>query len=187
VRQDHPVLLLLTLILAAGMALYVAPLLIRAAERYGILDHGDGRLKEQQRPVAYLGGLAVFIAMLVALSVTQEFDSRLLALLLGASLVVSVGLVDDLGTLVPKDKLLGQILAAMVLVKGGITLHLDAIPWYVADVGAVFWIVAVTNAFNILDVSDGLCAGVGAAAAFVLGLWCRFNGGIAEAFLCAAL
>ncbi|MEW5852035.1 MAG: MraY family glycosyltransferase [Myxococcota bacterium] len=177
----------LTLLLATGIALYVAPLLIHAAERYGILDHGDGKLKEQHKPVAYLGGLVVFIAMLVALSVTQEFDARLMALLLGASLVVSVGLVDDLGTLVPKDKLLGQILAALVLVKGGITIHLDAVPWYVADVATVFWIVSVTNAFNILDVSDGLCAGVGAVAGLVLGLWCLHTGLTAEAFLCAAL
>jgi len=176
-----------TATLAAGVALYIAPIISAAAHRYGILDRGDGNLKEQKQPVAYLGGLVVFIAMLVALSVTQQFDTRLLALLLGASLVVSVGLVDDLGTLVPKDKMLGQILAATVLVKGGISIEMTHLPSVVAYLGSVFWIVAVTNAFNIIDVSDGLCAGVGLVTALMMGIWSVAWGDPNQAYLCAAL
>src|SRR4051812_6744151 len=146
-----------------GVALYLAPPIIAAAQRYGILDHGDGRLKEQRQPVAYLGGLVVFIALLVALAVTRTFDPKLLALLLGASLTVSVGLVDDLGTLTPKDKFLGQLLAASVLVKGGVVIQLGDWPWYACQAVSILWVVSVVNAFNIIDVSDGLCAGVGAA------------------------
>jgi UDP-GlcNAc:undecaprenyl-phosphate GlcNAc-1-phosphate transferase len=181
------VLFALTVVLSLGVALYVAPMLMAAAHRYGILDRGDGRLKVQREPVPYLGGLAVFIALLVALAFTQQFDSRLLALLLGAALVVSVGLVDDLGQLTPKDKFLGQVLAAVVMVKGGISIGLEGVPWYVADLASVLWVVSVTNAFNIIDVSDGLCAGVGTVVALALGLWCLHGGAESEAYLCAAL
>lgn len=174
-------------LLSLGLALYLAPLLIHAARRYGILDHPDGNLKEQREPVAYLGGFAVFIAMVIALAVTEAFDPRLLALLLGASIVVSVGLIDDLGTLTPKDKLLGQLLVALVLVKGGILIELEAVPFPVAALASVVWIVAVVNAFNIIDVADGLCAGTGLVASAVMTFFMWHQGARAEAYVCAAL
>ncbi len=180
-------LLVLTALLALGVALYLAPPIMAAAYRYGILDAPDGRLKDHRQPVAYLGGLVVFLAMVVALAVTQVFNERLLAFLLGAALMVGVGLVDDLGTLVPKDKFLGQLLAATVMVKGGIHIQMEAVPWLVADVASVFWIVSVTNAFNIIDVNDGLCAGTGAVAGAFMAGWLHHQGQAPEAFLCAAL
>lgn len=180
-------LLVLTCVLAAAVALYLAPPIIRAAHRYGIMDMPDAGLKDHAQPVAYLGGLVVFLAMLVALAVTQSFNTRMLAMLLGASLVVTVGLVDDLGTLVPKDKFLGQLLAAAVLVKGGVAIQMDAVPWYVADLASAAWIVTVINAFNIIDVNDGLCAGVGATASGIMAGWLYLQHQLPEAFLCAAL
>ena len=150
------VIFLLTAVLAFALALYLAPSIIAAAHRYGILDRPDGNLKVQRDAVPYLGGLVVFLGMLAALAVTQTFNERLLALLLGASLIVSVGLVDDLGTLTPKDKFLGQVLCGVILVKGGISVQLEAVPSYVAAVASVLWMVTVINAFNIIDVSDGL-------------------------------
>ena len=181
------VIFLLTAVLAFGLALYLAPPIIAAAHRYGILDQPDGNLKVQREAVPYLGGLVVFLGMLAALAVTQTFDERLLALLLGASLIVSVGLVDDLGTLTPKDKFLGQLLCGLVLWKGGVSVQLDAVPSYVAAAASVLWMVTIINAFNIIDVSDGLCAGVGAVGAGLLGLWTLHHGALPEAFLCAAL
>jgi UDP-GlcNAc:undecaprenyl-phosphate GlcNAc-1-phosphate transferase len=177
----------LTALLAFALAHYLAPPIIAAAHRYGILDHGDGRLKEQKQPVAYLGGLVVFLGMLAAVAVTQEFDERMLALLLGASLIVSVGLVDDLGTLTPKDKFLGQVLAGTIMVKGGISIQLGTLPGVVGQFASVLWMVSIINAFNIIDVSDGLCAGVGAVASLLMGGWLLLHGARPEAFLCAAL
>jgi len=181
------VIFLLTAVLAFALALYLAPSIIAAAHRYGILDRPDGNLKVQRDAVPYLGGLVVFLGMLAALAVTQTFNERLLALLLGASLIVSVGLVDDLGTLTPKDKFLGQVLCGVILVKGGISVQLEAVPSWVAAVASVLWMVTIINAFNIIDVSDGLCAGVGAVCAALLGAWQLTHGALAEAFLCAAL
>ena len=91
---------------ALSVSLYVAPGLISAAERYGIVDHPNNPLKQQKKPVAYLGGLVIFIGFVLGLAVTTQFDQSVLGLLLATSLVVSVGLIDDLGTLIPRDKFL---------------------------------------------------------------------------------
>jgi UDP-GlcNAc:undecaprenyl-phosphate/decaprenyl-phosphate GlcNAc-1-phosphate transferase len=138
------------------VALYVAPGLIAAAERYGIVDHPNNPLKQHKKPVAYLGGLVIFIGFVLGLAVTTQFDQRVLGLLLATSLVVSVGLIDDLGTLIPRDKFLGQILAALILVKSGIQIDIAGLPFPVAEFLSVFWMVTCMNAFNIVDVSDGL-------------------------------
>ena len=76
-----------------------------------------------------------------------------------------VGLLDDFGALTPSQKLLGQTLAALVLVKSGTYIKLDFLPVWVAIPLTVFWILAVTNALNIIDILDGLAAGVSAIAA----------------------
>lgn len=159
--------------LAIALALYLAPIIIRAALRYGIVDKPKPPLKLQREPVPYLGGMVVFIAFLIALAVTFPFDQRVLAILLSSSLVVSVGLIDDLGTLTPKDKLIGQIVAAVVLVKAGVRIDIAALPWPVDEGASVLWLVTCMNAFNILDVSDGLAttAGiVGSAGACVVAI-----------------
>jgi UDP-GlcNAc:undecaprenyl-phosphate GlcNAc-1-phosphate transferase len=164
---------LLAGVLALLLALYLAPILIAAAHRYGIVDKPKPPLKVQTEPVAYLGGLVVFAAFLVSLAVTFPFDQRVLAILLCASLVVAVGLVDDLGTLTPRDKLVGQVVAALVLVKSGVKIDIVALPFPFDEAVSVFWMVTCMNAFNIVDVSDGLATSaalVGALGASVVAL-----------------
>src|SRR5687767_1046910 len=100
----------LAIIIGAALALYLAPIMIRAAMRYGITDKPKPPLKVHKDPVPYLGGLVVFVAFLMAIAAVLPFDRGVLAILLSSSIVVSVGLVDDLGTLTPKDKFIGQLL-----------------------------------------------------------------------------
>jgi UDP-GlcNAc:undecaprenyl-phosphate GlcNAc-1-phosphate transferase len=174
-------------VVAVGLALYLAPIIIRAALRYGIVDKPKPPLKEHQQPVPYLGGMVVFVAFLGALAVTFPFDQTVLAILLCASIVVSVGLIDDLGTLVPKDKLIGQVVAAIVLVKAGVAINLEALPSPIDEVVSVLWLVTCMNAFNILDVSDGLAATaalIGALGALVVAL---LNGAPMVATMAASL
>jgi UDP-GlcNAc:undecaprenyl-phosphate GlcNAc-1-phosphate transferase len=147
---------ILTSTLSCGLALYLAPILIAAANRYGIVDEPKPPLKLHGAPVAYLGGLVVFAAFLLALAITFPFDQRVLAILLCASLVVATGLVDDLGTLIPRDKFIGQLIAAFVLVKSGVKVDIAAVPFPADEAVSILWMVTCMNAFNIVDVSDGL-------------------------------
>lgn len=156
-----PLLPLVAGALAFLLALYLAPILIRAALRYGIVDQPKPPLKAHDQPTPYLGGLVVFASFLIALALTFPFEARVLAILLSASMVVSVGLIDDLGTLTPKDKLIGQFVAAFVLVKAGVAIEIEAVPSPIDEIISVLWLVTCMNAFNIVDVSDGLATTAG--------------------------
>lgn len=162
--------------LAALLALYLAPIIIAAANRYGIVDKPKPPLKMQDTPVAYLGGLVIFAAFLLALAITFPFDKQVLGILLCASLVVAVGLVDDLGTLIPRDKFIGQLLAALVLVKSGVKIDIAAVPFPADEALSMLWIVTCMNAFNIVDVSDGLATTAATVGAFGAGVVALMNG-----------
>ncbi|HET9299127.1 MAG TPA: hypothetical protein VFO11_04230, partial [Candidatus Polarisedimenticolaceae bacterium] len=103
----------MTFLLAAGLAAWLTPRMREAALRFGIVDQPDGKLKKHRDPVPYLGGLAIYLAFLLAL-VTVPFDQEVLAMLLAGSIVVLLGLLDDLGQLTPWTKLTGQLVAVLV-------------------------------------------------------------------------
>jgi len=178
-------------LLPAGLAvlfsLYLAPILIAAANRYGIVDKPKPPLKLHGAPVAYLGGLVVFAAFLLALALTFPFDQRVLAILLCASLVVAVGLVDDLGTLIPRDKFIGQLIAAFVLVKAGVKIDIAALPSPVDELASVLWMTTCMNAFNIVDVSDGLATTAGLVGSLGAGVVAVVNDEPLVASMSAAL
>jgi UDP-GlcNAc:undecaprenyl-phosphate GlcNAc-1-phosphate transferase len=184
-----PVLLpvLLPALLGCALAVYLAPIIIAAANRYGIVDKPKPPLKMQSEPVAYLGGLVVFAAFLLSLALTFPFDQRVLAILLCASLVVAVGLVDDLGTLIPRDKFIGQLIAAFVLVKSGVKVDIAAFPFPVDEVVSILWMVTCMNAFNIVDVSDGLATTAGLVGSAGAGVVALLNGESMVATMSSAL
>jgi UDP-GlcNAc:undecaprenyl-phosphate/decaprenyl-phosphate GlcNAc-1-phosphate transferase len=174
--------------LAAAIALYTTPLMREAAIRFGIVDRPDGRLKKQEAPVPYLGGIAIYLSFLLALTATLRFDStEVLGLLLAGAIVVILGLIDDFGVLTPGVKLAGQVVAVLTLMNASIYIKLSFLPVWVAIGLSFLWLLAITNAFNIIDVMDGLAAGVAAAAAFILFLVAAVNGRQTYAVLLAAL
>jgi len=147
------------------LASYGVPIARTAALKYGIVDAPDGRLKHQREPVPYFGGLAIYLAFLMSLAFTFEFRHDVLGIILGGTIVVMLGLIDDFGVLTPWTKLAGQLLAVFVLIKSGIRIEIAAFPEWLDVVLTVFWMVGLINAFNLLDIMDGLSAGVGAVSA----------------------
>lgn len=175
-----------TFLLAAGLAAWLTPRMREAALRFGIVDQPDGKLKKHRDPVPYLGGLAIYLAFLLAL-VTVPFDQELLAMLLAGSIVVLLGLLDDLGQLTPWTKLTGQLVAVLVLVKSGLYIQLTFLPAWMAIPVSVLWLLAACNAFNLIDIMDGLSAGTAAVAALALMAVADANGNVASATLVASL
>jgi len=157
-------------ILSFVFALYWTPLMRRAALQLGVVDKPDGLLKKQTDVVPYLGGIAVFMAFLFTVGVFTDFSQETLGLLLSGSIALMVGLLDDFGAMTPTQKLLGQTLAALVLIKSGIYIKLIFIPTWIAIPVTVLWILAVTNAMNIIDILDGLAAGVSVIAALSIAI-----------------
>lgn len=161
-------LYLLTFILAFLLSLYGVPIARQAALKYGIVDAPDGRLKHQREPVPYFGGLAIYLAFLMSVAFTFEFRHDVLGIILGGTIVVMLGLIDDFGVLTPATKLVGQLLAVFVLIKSGIRIEIAAFPEWLDLALTVLWMVGLINAFNLLDIMDGLSAGVGAVSASCL-------------------
>ena len=153
---------------AAALAAYLTPTVARAALALGIVDRPDGRLKRQAAPVPYLGGVAVYLAFLLALSTVLELDRAPLALLLGGTLAATLGLFDDLHALPPGIKLTGQMLGCYVLLRAGAAVQLTFLSPVAACALSAAWLLTVTNAVNLLDVADGLAAGCCAVAALAL-------------------
>jgi UDP-GlcNAc:undecaprenyl-phosphate GlcNAc-1-phosphate transferase len=175
-------------ILSFVFALCWTPLMRKAALQLGIVDRPDGNLKQHKDTVAYLGGIAVFAAFLMTVGVITDFkDGATLGLLLSGSIALLVGLIDDFGVLTPPQKLLGQTLAALVLIKSGTFIKLDFLEWYVAYPLTILWILTVTNAFNIIDIMDGLASGVAAVAAFSIAAANHMAGRDSQALLAVVL
>ena len=175
-------------VLATGLSAWLTPRMREAALRFGIVDRPDGRLKQHRESTPYLGGLAIFLAFLLSLSATTfRFSEELLGLLLAGSIVVLVGLVDDLGQLGPWAKLAGELVAILTLIKSGIYIKLAFLPPAVAIPLSIVWLLAVTNAFNLIDVMDGLSAGTAMVAALALFAVAEWNERTTAAIMLAAL
>src|SRR5262245_10464740 len=175
-------------ILSFVFALCWTPILREAAIQLGIVDKPDGKLKKHEDAIPYLGGIAVFAAYLLTIGILTDFEDReTLGLLLSGCIALLVGLIDDFGALTPKQKMLGQILAALVLVKSGTFIKLTFLPVYIAIPLTILWIVAVTNAFNIIDIMDGLASGVAAVAAVSIAVANHLAARESQAFLAAVL
>jgi len=165
--------------LALLLALYLTPLTIRVARTFQIQDVPDGRLKKHESPTPYLGGLAVATAFIIAFSTisrTDHLDHRALGLLFGGSMMLLLGLYDDLAALTPHVKFLGQLLAASVLYKSGVKTEVAQLGVIGNFVLTMVWITGVTNAFNIIDVMDGLATGTALIASLFLFLIAALGG-----------
>jgi UDP-GlcNAc:undecaprenyl-phosphate GlcNAc-1-phosphate transferase len=151
---------------AFGLALIVTPLVGGLARRWRIVARPQSDRWHKQ-PTALLGGVAIFLSSAAVLFTLGAPDSRLFRILAAGSVVFGVGLVDDLKRIKPLHKLLGQIAAAGLLLWGE-----NAPAWtgchYVDLAIALFWLVGITNAVNLLDNMDGLAPGTAVLAALFM-------------------
>lgn len=154
------------------------PLLRWVLQQRGLLDSAVPAGPQRRRPIPRLGGIVIYFALLASLSaliiphnlVTEQFRAELptLFLLWGpATLVLLLGVVDDIWGMNAWVKLGGQLVAAGWLVLAGAYISQLSMPWgAVVALGALaipvtlVWLVGITNAFNLIDGLDGLAAGV---------------------------
>lgn len=147
------------------VAFYLLPLIAQAARRLRFLDEPNGTIKVHKAPVPYLGGLAVYIPFVATLGLVYPFETIIVWLLLGISLLLLVGLIDDFKVLKPGQKLFGQIIAVLCFLKGGMSLKTVFFSSGLNIFIAGFWMLSVINAFNLVDVMDGLSSLIAMVAA----------------------
>lgn len=157
---------LLTFLIAFLVSLAAVPLMKTIALRYNILDHPTSEIKTHTRPTPYLGGIAIWLGFIVALVIirfTTHFSTgtlrNLWGIFIAGTLITIVGLLDDIYNLHFKKKFLWQAIAATILIL--FTMRIQFIqPSYLAIIFTYLWIIGVTNAFNLIDIMDGLSSGV---------------------------
>jgi len=164
----NEIILIFSFILSFLLTLYGTPLAQKVAFRYQILDQPDGKLKKHPQPVPYMGGVIVYFAFISPISLVFDFNQQMLGILFASSILLLVGLFDDLKALTPGIKFLFQIIATYILLKSGIVIDLIFFPRWLDFILSFLWILTVINAFNIIDIMDGLAASVGALSALTI-------------------
>lgn len=184
------------------VAFIFTPIMRRVATYFNIIDQPDNKRKMHRTPVAYLGGVAVFLGWLCGLAASQFVPMHRVApglddhvvipwsIVIGATVIVLLGLFDDILHIRPWHKIFGQVFAAMLLLLNGVgsnigmaiwkpvTLKLFAQTGWPADGWPPEWLILSTNvavvtaiivfccnATNLMDGLDGLCGGVTAIVA----------------------
>ncbi len=156
------------------ITLLATPVVRWVAIRMDVIDAPTSPVKTHKIPTPGWGGIAVylgFVGTLVILRLITQFPTgtlrNLRALILGGTFVFVLGLIDDFAKpngLGFKTKFLVQTLAAAALLSFGIRIHFVT-PEYLAIGLTIFWVVGISNAFNIVDIMDGLSASLAAIAA----------------------
>src|SRR2546421_4857908 len=174
-------------IIALGASLFLTPIIRRLAQRYDWLDVPKAARQVHGTPIPRLGGVAIFAAMMLALAslpfvdnlVTRgliEHGREILAVIVSSTLVFLFGIFDDLKGTRARWKFLAQGAAGVVLYAlggrvVGITLPFAgsfALPPVLSLFVTLFWVVGISNAFNLIDGLDGLATGAALFAALVM-------------------
>lgn len=182
-------------IISLCLALVLTPFVIKLAYKVGAIDKPNHR-KVHTKIMPRLGGLGIYAAFVggyfaikpfLPEGLLRNYDINLInALLVGGTIIVIIGALDDRFELSAKVKLLGQIIAACVVVLGfGIKIDLLNIPFgetmqpvasWISIPLTILWIVGVTNAINLIDGLDGLAAGVSGIAIGTILVMAAFMG-----------
>ncbi|MBS3969450.1 MAG: undecaprenyl/decaprenyl-phosphate alpha-N-acetylglucosaminyl 1-phosphate transferase [Clostridia bacterium] len=186
---------ILPVVIAFLVAFISTPIVLRLAKKWGAMDAPCDR-KVHTFAMPRMGGLAIYAGFIAAVLATQTIDAKLAGILIGCTIIVLLGIADDIKGLSPKVKLAGQTLAALVVVLFGVKVSILTNPF--ADVlflenfklaipFTVLWIVGVTNAVNLIDGLDGLAAGTSGIAAVTIGVVAFLEGHLAVAVLAIIL
>jgi UDP-GlcNAc:undecaprenyl-phosphate GlcNAc-1-phosphate transferase len=163
--NGHNVFLIVLITFLAGAAL--VPLVKRAAIHTGAMDIPNER-KVHKKPMPRMGGLAIFGAFLIGYMLFARMSTTMLSILIGGFVIVLTGIFDDIKPIPAKIKFLLQIIASCIVVfYGHIALNKIGVfglvinfPEPINFIISILFIVAITNAINLIDGLDGLAAGV---------------------------
>jgi len=181
------------LVSAFVIAYFSMPGVIRLAHRWGAIDQPDFR-KVHQTAMPRMGGMAIFLSFILCMLLIVKASGPFTGIVIGASIVFLVGLLDDIYQLSPWLKLAGQIVASAVAIYFGVQIHFVNNPFdgmlalgYFSIPLTFLWIVGISNAINLIDGLDGLAAGVSSIAALTMGIVALMQGQVMVAVVAFVL
>ena len=184
---------ILALIIALLASFLLTPYIKQLAVKIGAVDKPDKR-KVHTQVMPRLGGLAIYLATMLAIVCSMPITRDLLGILLGGTWIVIVGVLDDKYSLPARVKLAGQVIAAVILVAFDVKIEWLNNPFggyfyleYLSIPFTVFWVISFINVVNLIDGLDGLAAGVSGIASITVILVAVHQGYFPVATLTAAL
>ncbi len=173
-------IIFIALVVSFAVSYFLMPSLIRIAHKYHLLDRPDER-KSHKFPTPTVGGVAIYFGfMLISMIISFVTGDELMGVILvSLSIMLLVGLRDDLDPMSPIEKLMGQLLAIGLLIFMAdirITQWYGLFGWDEMSYAVSIWIsmlvyVFVINSFNLIDGIDGLCACLSMFVLLILGTW----------------
>jgi UDP-GlcNAc:undecaprenyl-phosphate/decaprenyl-phosphate GlcNAc-1-phosphate transferase len=191
-------LLLLASAFACAFVVSVCATLVvrKGASRLGFVNRPRAD-RWSRREVALMGGLGIAVATLLTIALARVADvpagfeewllrPEIAAFLVGATFICGLGFFDDLVSFKPSTKMIGQIACASLLIASGLRLQWTGFE-VVNVVLTFFWVIGITNAFNLLDNMDGLSAGTGSIASLFCVALFAIDGHLEPAVVAAVL
>lgn len=168
-------------ILAFLVASVATPVSKKIAFKIGAVAYPNDR-SMHEKPMPLAGGMAIYFGFILTVLVFvpwigHEQMTQFTGLVVGASLITIVGLLDDIYELSPKIRIVFQVLAALIVIFTGTAITSISLPFIpggriefgiFSNIITLFWIVGITNAVNLIDGLDGLAAGVASIASSAL-------------------
>ncbi|MBQ6013839.1 MAG: undecaprenyl/decaprenyl-phosphate alpha-N-acetylglucosaminyl 1-phosphate transferase [Firmicutes bacterium] len=165
--SDH----LVVFLLAVAVTALATPLCILIAPKIGAMDIPKDKRRVHKKPIPRFGGFAIYLGMLTGFFRLGNMSEQMLGIIGAATLIMIIGIVDDIKGVPAKIKLVGQIICAVLLwfstlrfsgMANFFSFGPDYIvfPVWLSMAVTVFWIVAIINTINLIDGLDGLAAGV---------------------------
>lgn len=144
----------------------MTPVVIKLAKLINAVDLPNGR-KVHRKATPLLGGLSIYLGFIIGILWFHPENHFIWPIIIGATVIVLTGMIDDMIQLKPRWKFVGQSIAAISVISGGLFIEFINLPfetiWELGFLGiplTYLWIVAITNAINLIDGLDGLAAGV---------------------------
>lgn len=173
--NDYNILLIILVCFISS--LIMTPIVKKIAFHINAIDKPDNKRKVHHKIIPRLGGLAIFLAFLMGYMLFAPKTTQMLSVLIGGFIIILVGMIDDINELSAFKKLIGQVIAACVVVfYGNITFADMTIFGIQFEFGifayplAVLFIVAIINAINFADGLDGLAAGTSTIYFITIGI-----------------
>lgn len=152
--------LLFSFFISFFLTSFLIPFCIKLAFKFKIIDNPDGKLKIHEKITPYLGGVAIYVSVLFVLLFKFNFGYNSLIFFISVTLLMILGLVDDIIVISPLHKLFGQAACVffLSLFCSNLLFIYDYVGKYLSFSFNMFWCLSIINAFNLIDVMDGLCS-----------------------------
>lgn len=167
----------LPFLISFAISLILTPVVIKVGPKFGYLDIPKDNRRMHKRPMPIAGGVAIYLAATVAILVFIPLNKNIISLLIGSTVILISGLLDDKYSISPKAKIFFQLAAGLIIALSGSQIEFftniistKEVVWlkYLSIPVTLFWICGITNTVNLIDGLDGLAAGISLISAVSL-------------------